>query len=80
MRAVIDGVYAAWADNDADEFVAGYAEAATATLPSGLGAPGDDPQAILKSAMPPTGGCSRYRTRSSHRPIRRRSLLHAMVR
>lgn len=33
VRAVIDGVYAAWAANDADEFVSGYAEAATATLP-----------------------------------------------
>lgn len=33
VRAVIAGVYAAWAANDADEFVSDYAEAATATLP-----------------------------------------------
>jgi uncharacterized protein (TIGR02246 family) len=33
VRAVIDGVYAAWAENDAQAFVAGYAEEATAQLP-----------------------------------------------
>lgn len=33
VRAVLDGVYAAWADNDADAFVAGYAEDAIAVLP-----------------------------------------------
>ena len=33
VRAVLDRVYAAWADNDADAFVAPYAENATATLP-----------------------------------------------
>ena len=33
VRAVLDGVYAAWADNDADAFVAPYAERATAVLP-----------------------------------------------
>lgn len=33
VRAVLDGIYAAWADNDADAFVAGYAEDATALLP-----------------------------------------------
>jgi uncharacterized protein (TIGR02246 family) len=33
VRAVLDGVYAAWADNDANAFVAGYAEDATAQLP-----------------------------------------------
>jgi uncharacterized protein (TIGR02246 family) len=33
VRAVLDGVYAAWADNDADAFVVGYAEDATAILP-----------------------------------------------
>jgi len=33
VRAVLDGVYAAWADNDADAFVASYAENATAVLP-----------------------------------------------
>jgi len=33
VRAVIDGVYAAWADHDPDAFVSGYAETATATLP-----------------------------------------------
>ena len=33
VRAVLDGVYAAWADNDADAFVADYAEDATAALP-----------------------------------------------
>jgi uncharacterized protein (TIGR02246 family) len=33
VRAVLDGVYAAWADNDADAFVASYAEDATAILP-----------------------------------------------
>lgn len=31
--AVLDEVYAAWADNDADAFVAPYAETATAVLP-----------------------------------------------
>jgi uncharacterized protein (TIGR02246 family) len=30
VRAVLDAVYAAWADNDADAFVAPYAAAATA--------------------------------------------------
>ncbi|QXJ20769.1 SgcJ/EcaC family oxidoreductase [Actinomadura graeca] len=33
VLAVLDEVYAAWAANDADAFVAPYAEAATATLP-----------------------------------------------
>lgn len=33
VRAVLDGIYAAWAENDADAFVAGYAEDATALLP-----------------------------------------------
>jgi uncharacterized protein (TIGR02246 family) len=33
VRAVLDGVYAAWVANDADAFVAGYAEDATAVLP-----------------------------------------------
>jgi uncharacterized protein (TIGR02246 family) len=33
IRSVLDGVYAAWAANDADRFVADYAEAATAQLP-----------------------------------------------
>lgn len=33
VRAVIDGVYAAWTANDPDAFVAGYAEDATAALP-----------------------------------------------
>jgi uncharacterized protein (TIGR02246 family) len=33
VRSVIGGVYAAWGDNDADSFVASYAEDATATLP-----------------------------------------------
>ncbi|HEX4248849.1 MAG TPA: SgcJ/EcaC family oxidoreductase [Pseudonocardia sp.] len=34
VRAVLDGVYAAWAANDSDAFVADYAEDATAILPS----------------------------------------------
>jgi uncharacterized protein (TIGR02246 family) len=33
VRAVLDEVYAAWAANDADAFVAPYAETATAVLP-----------------------------------------------
>jgi uncharacterized protein (TIGR02246 family) len=33
VRAVLDGVYAAWAENDADAFVASYAADATALLP-----------------------------------------------
>ncbi|WP_369233291.1 SgcJ/EcaC family oxidoreductase [Streptomyces sp. R21] len=33
VRAVIDGVFAAWADNDADAAVASYAPDATALLP-----------------------------------------------
>ena len=33
VRAVLDEVYAAWGDNDADAFVAPYAETATAVLP-----------------------------------------------
>src|SRR5258706_2345588 len=33
VRSVLDRVYAAWADNDADAFVADYAEDATAVLP-----------------------------------------------
>jgi uncharacterized protein (TIGR02246 family) len=33
VRAVLDGVYTAWAENDADAFVASYAADATALLP-----------------------------------------------
>jgi uncharacterized protein (TIGR02246 family) len=33
VRAVLDRIYAAWAANDADAFVAPYADDATATLP-----------------------------------------------
>jgi len=33
VRAVLDTVYAAWADNDADAFVTVYTEDATSTLP-----------------------------------------------
>ncbi|TMR02188.1 SgcJ/EcaC family oxidoreductase [Actinomadura soli] len=33
VRAVLDEVYAAWAQGDADAFVVPYAETATATLP-----------------------------------------------
>jgi uncharacterized protein (TIGR02246 family) len=33
LSAVLDEIYAAWADNDADAFVAPYAERATAVLP-----------------------------------------------
>jgi uncharacterized protein (TIGR02246 family) len=33
VRAVLDDVYAAWADSDADAFVSSYAEDATAVLP-----------------------------------------------
>lgn len=33
VPTVLDEVYAAWADNDADAFVAPYAEIATAVLP-----------------------------------------------
>jgi uncharacterized protein (TIGR02246 family) len=33
VRAVLDGVYTAWADNDADAFVASYAADATVLLP-----------------------------------------------
>ena len=33
VRAVLDRVYTAWADNDADAFVASYAADATALLP-----------------------------------------------
>ena len=33
VRAVLDGVYAAWAANDADAFVASYSPHATAALP-----------------------------------------------
>lgn len=33
VQGVLDQIYAAWADNDADAFVAPYAEAATAILP-----------------------------------------------
>lgn len=36
VRAVVDGVYAAWAANDARAFVADYAEEATAQLPGTL--------------------------------------------
>ena len=32
-RTVLDGVYAGWQHNDADEFVTWYAQDATATLP-----------------------------------------------
>jgi uncharacterized protein (TIGR02246 family) len=34
VRAVLDQVYSAWAANDADAFVAPYADTATAVLPS----------------------------------------------
>jgi uncharacterized protein (TIGR02246 family) len=33
VRAILDGVYAAWAANDADAFVASYSPHATAALP-----------------------------------------------
>lgn len=33
VLAVLDGVYTAWADNDADAFVASYTEDATSILP-----------------------------------------------
>jgi uncharacterized protein (TIGR02246 family) len=33
VRSVLDRIYAAWADNDANAFVAPYAPEATATLP-----------------------------------------------
>ena len=33
IRSVLDGVYAAWAANDAETFVVDYAERATAQLP-----------------------------------------------
>jgi len=33
VRSLIDAVYAAWNAHDAEAFVAGYAAAATATLP-----------------------------------------------
>jgi uncharacterized protein (TIGR02246 family) len=33
VRALLDEVYAAWADGDADAFVAPYAETATAIMP-----------------------------------------------
>ncbi|RSM53536.1 DUF4440 domain-containing protein [Amycolatopsis sp. WAC 01376] len=36
VRAVLDGIYAAWAGNDADAFVAAYADDATATMPGGF--------------------------------------------
>lgn len=36
VRAVLDGVYAAWAGNDADGFVEAYADDATATMPGGF--------------------------------------------
>jgi uncharacterized protein (TIGR02246 family) len=41
VRAALDRIYAAWADNDADAFVAGYADDATAALP-GTYLPGKD--------------------------------------
>ncbi|MPZ83967.1 MAG: SgcJ/EcaC family oxidoreductase [Actinophytocola sp.] len=47
VRAVLDGVYAAWAAGDADAFVAGYAEDATAVLP-GTFLPG---KAAVRAAM-----------------------------
>ncbi len=36
VRATLDAVYAAWAENDADAFVRGYAADATAQLPGTL--------------------------------------------
>jgi len=36
VRAILDGVYAAWAANDADAFVASYSPQATAALPGTL--------------------------------------------
>ncbi|NUS43387.1 MAG: SgcJ/EcaC family oxidoreductase [Mycobacteriaceae bacterium] len=47
IRELIAGVYAAWADNDAERFVVSYADDATATLP---GAHLDGKQAV-KQAM-----------------------------
>lgn len=47
VRAVLDEVYTAWADNDADAFVAPYAVQATAVLP-GAYLPGKD---AIRAAM-----------------------------
>jgi hypothetical protein len=45
VRAALDRVYAAWADNDADAFVAPYAENTTA--------PGTPPEGVTVRALPP---------------------------
>ncbi|MGX1777337.1 SgcJ/EcaC family oxidoreductase [Nocardia brasiliensis] len=46
IRDLIAGIYAAWADNDADRFVVSYADDATATLP---GAYLDSKQAVKQT-------------------------------
>ncbi|GAB2862549.1 hypothetical protein GCM10027176_75560 [Actinoallomurus bryophytorum] len=38
VLAVLDGIYEAWADNDADAFVASYTEDATSILPGSYSA------------------------------------------
>jgi uncharacterized protein (TIGR02246 family) len=38
ILAVLDGIYKAWADNDADAFVASYTEDATSILPGSYSA------------------------------------------
>jgi uncharacterized protein (TIGR02246 family) len=62
VRAVIDGVYAAWAANDAEAFVAGYAEQATAQLP---GAYLPDREAV-RSCMAAEFAGSLRGTRATH--------------
>lgn len=68
VRAVLDGVYAAWADNDADAFVAGYAEDATAILPGTRLPDKDTIRANMREAFP--GPLKGYRAVAEVQSIR----------
>jgi uncharacterized protein (TIGR02246 family) len=64
VLATIDAVYAAWAANDADAFVAGYAADATATLP-GVRLPNRE---AIRASMVDTFATSLQGSRAHYRP------------
>ena len=51
VRAVLDGVYAAWAVDDAEAFIAPYAPDATAVLPGSYLAGRDEIRAVMTDAF-----------------------------
>jgi uncharacterized protein (TIGR02246 family) len=70
VRAVLDRIYAAWAANDADAFVAPYADDATATLP-GAYLPGKEAIRATMAAVfagPLKGSTASYEVQSIRFP------------